>query len=49
MSLDIQKNELHYYIDLLRIQDSKPRSNEKCMLCVTALYNKSVNLSTLLY
>lgn len=39
MSLDIQKNELHYYDDLLRMRDSEQRSSEQTKLCVRALHN----------
>lgn len=39
MNLDIQRNELHYYVDLLRMRKSDQRSTEKSKLCVTALYD----------
>lgn len=39
MSLDIQKNELHYYVDLLRMKDTEQRDLEKSINCVQALYN----------
>ena len=39
MSLDIQKNELHYYIDLIRMQKPDQRSPEKSNLCVMVLYD----------
>lgn len=39
MSLDIQKNELHYYVDLLRLKDMEQRSTEQAKVCVKALHN----------
>lgn len=39
MSLDIQRNELHYYVDLLRMQKPDQRSPEKSNLCVMVLYD----------
>ena len=38
MSLDIKKNNLHYYVDLLRM-DGKQRDFEQSETCVTALQN----------
>jgi len=39
MNLDIQKNKLHYYIDLLRMRDLEQRSVEKSKSCIKALHN----------
>lgn len=47
MSLDIQKNELHYYVDLLRMSNTEQLDTEKSKLCVKALHNviRTMNLS----
>jgi len=37
--MNIKKNNLHYYIDLLRMDDTKQRTPEESRPCVTALNN----------
>ncbi|MCR5141889.1 MAG: hypothetical protein K6C68_05090, partial [Ruminococcus sp.] len=39
MGLDLQKNNLHYYVDLLRMKNGENRSSELAETCVTALHN----------
>ena len=39
MSLDIQRNELHYYVDLLRMRDSGQHYMDQTKICVKALHN----------
>ena len=39
MNPDIQKNNLHYYVGLLRMDDTKQRTSEQSDTCVTALHN----------
>lgn len=39
MNLDIQKNELHYFVDLLRMKNTGQRDSDQSKDCVQALYN----------